>query len=158
MKENQFNTEVKNSLKKHGAWAYKIADQPTSWTASKTRFTPEKPCDIVAIHEGVGMLIEGKQFKKFEAFGLRHLRPSQVKNMDEAVDKNNRAFVFLNIRIKAIAGRQRRDNRLIIFDWKIWRERIKEASIKHKEVRELPYIKGSRGGYDLTEFIKDLHE
>lgn len=156
MKESLFNTEILRSLQDEGAWAYKIADQPTSWTAHATRFTPDKPCDIVAMFLGHGFIIEGKQIKKFEAFGLDKIRPSQIKNMDEAVDKGNRAFVFLNIRIKAVKGETQHENRLITFDWAELRERFKSGSIKAKELKELPYIEGSKSRFNLKTFLLDL--
>jgi penicillin-binding protein-related factor A (putative recombinase) len=156
MKESQFNTEVLRSLQENGAWAYKIADQPTSWTAHATRFTPDKPCDIVAIYRGTGFIVEGKQIKKFEAFGANKIRPSQIKNMDEVVDKGGRAFVFLNIRIKAVKGVSSHENRLVILDWSKLRDTFQTGSIKAKELKELSYIEGFKDRFDLKSFLQDL--
>ena len=75
MKESTFNNEILNSLRQGGAWAYKIPDSPTSWTMAATRFTPEKPCDIVGMYQKIGFIVEGKQIKKFEAFGMNKMRP-----------------------------------------------------------------------------------
>jgi len=150
MRESTFNTEITNSLKEQGAFAYKIADQPTSWTMSKTRFTPDKPCDIICLYRGTGVLIECKMSKKFEAFGLRHLRPSQLKAMDEAVAKGSRAFVFLNIRFRP-------ENRLLIFEWSPeFKARITESSIKAKEIAEIYFIKGAKKRFDLDGFLGSL--
>lgn len=151
MKENQFNTEIKNSLEEQGAWAYKIPDSPTSWTAHRTRFTPEKPCDIVGCYKSVGFLIEGKQSKKFEAFNINEVRASQQKNMDMAVDKGNRAFIFLNVRIA-----KPYENRLIIMDWAEVRDSLRNESIKAKQIKELPYTTGKKGRFDLSEFLEGL--
>lgn len=151
MKENTTNTEIKNSLVEQGAFAYKIADQPTSWTAHRTRFTPDKPCDIICLYKGKGCLIEGKQMKKFEAFGIRHLRPAQCKAMDEAVAAGNRAFIFLNVRIA-----KPYENRLIILEWSVVKDQLMEASFKAKEIEQMRYIRGSKGRFDLTEFLREL--
>lgn len=162
MRESTFNSELLHSLKEQGAWAYKIPDHPTSWTSHATRFTPDKPCDIVGMYKGVGFIIEGKQIKKFEAFGINSLRPSQIMNLDEAVNKGNRAFVFLNIRIKAEKGKVKHENRCLMFDWKIWRDRFKESSIKGKELPDIPYVegKGSKDSgirYNLAGFLGDIY-
>jgi penicillin-binding protein-related factor A (putative recombinase) len=149
MKESQFASEILPCLKNNGAWVYKISDQPTSWTASRTRFTPEKPCDIVGMYKRKGFAIENKQIKKFEAFGLNKMRPSQIKNLDEIVEKDaGGAYVFLNIRI-----RSPQENRLIIFDWRELAPRLRVSSIKKQELMDMPYIAGKT--ILKNEFSKD---
>jgi hypothetical protein len=70
--------------------------------------------------------------------------------MDEAVAKGSRAFVFVNVRFRP-------ENRLIIFEWTpCFRERLKESSIKAKEMRELEFIKGFKKRFELKEFLEDL--
>jgi hypothetical protein len=163
MKETQFNTEVMNSLKDLGVWCYKIADSPTSWTSALTRFTPEKPSDILACYKSKFVAIEGKQIKKFKAFGIGDMRPSQIRNMDEIVTPKvgGRAFVFLNIRIKAVKGTTKQENRLLILDWAEWRERLKKSSLKQKELMVFPFIQGRSikdvgTRFDLKGFLEGL--
>lgn len=150
MRESVFNTEVKNSLEAAGAWAYKIADQPTSWTHSLTRFTPDKPCDIIGIYKKNGFLVEGKQMRRFEAFGENRMRPSQI----EAFNENEEiSYVFLNVRIKAVKGVAKHENRLIIFPWKWLRTKWANGSIKAKELQSMLYIQGKDGLFDLKDFL-----
>ena len=150
MKEATFNTEIINSLEEQGAFAYKIPDQPASWNSGRMRFTPSKPCDTFVLFRGFGALIEGKQMKKFEAFGLRHLRPSQIVAMDRAVRTKNRAYIFLNVRCH-------QENRLIIFEWsKEFKTRLEKASIKGKEIKSLNFVKGFKKRFDLSDFLEGL--
>jgi hypothetical protein len=169
MREANFNAELVRSLKRHGAWAYKIPDSPVSRMTFRTQFTPEKPCDILAIHRGRGIAIESKQIKKFEAFNaMTALRPNQIKALDEVlVTGRGRAFVFLNIRIKAVKGEVKQENRVLIFDWKEWRGVFESGSIKQKDLIALPFISGksvrknpqqkdTEIQYDLTEFLENI--
>lgn len=150
MKESKFITEVVNSLKSQGLWAYKVPDMPASWMGGTgLRFVPEKPCDIIAMRGKIGLLIECKQIKKFEAFGMRHMRESQIKNLNEVTDKGGLGFVFLNIRIASP-----RENRLIIFEWQEFRYRTE--SIKGKEIKEFPFIQGFKDEFDLFSFVGNL--
>ena len=152
MRESVFNGEVVRSLRAQGAWAHKIPDLPQSMI-SGMRFNPEKPFDIVAFIRGKGVAIEGKQLKKYEAFGERHMRPAQITELNKIVDSaSGRAFVFLNIR----RGEAPRMNRLIVFVWERLRERFKEGSIKKTELESLPYIEGKKGEFDLSDFMGGL--
>jgi penicillin-binding protein-related factor A (putative recombinase) len=137
MKESKFNAELINSLDHWGAYAYKIVDLPASMTMG-LRYVPEKPCDIIGGYHGKFFGIESKQIKKFEAFGVRHLRDGQIKHLTEMVKRGNRAFVFLNIRIAPVKGKTKRENRLVIFDWAEFSKRTE--SLKQKEVMALPYV------------------
>ena len=142
MKENKFITEIGNSFKHFGCYSYKISDSPTSWTMSKTRFTSTKPCDMFVNVDGKFVAVECKQIKKWEAFGLSKMQPGQVVALTNVIATGGRAFVFLNVRIKAIKGKQKHENRLIVFDWAELSQRLKESSIKAKELKELPYVEG----------------
>lgn len=154
MREATFNTEVVNSIKKLGGWAHKITDLPASKVIGMA-FTPEKPCDIVGAYYGKFIGIESKQLKKFSAIGRNQLQYSQIKNLNEMVDKKNRAFLFINIRIKA-GGGKKHENRLIPLDWKEWRDYFDTATLKQKQLMDLPFIQGSKGFFDLTEILKGL--
>lgn len=150
MKETIFNSEIMASLKAAGLWAYKVADSPTSWTMSRTRFTPEKPCDILACGSGGRFIaIEGKQMKTFKAFGLYALRPSQISNLDRIIERGGRAYVFLNVRIRARKGEVDHENRLIVFDWAKWGLLLPILPLTGREVRQLPFVSGRKGIFDL---------
>lgn len=153
MKEKVFNTEVVNSLKALGAWAEKIPDMPFNPLA---RFNPEKPSDILGGYKGRFFMIESKQMKKFEALGERHFQHNQIKSLDRAVATGNAAFVFVNVRIRAVKGENNYENRLIVLDWKRWGQRIKTASIKAKEIKELPFVSGQKGLFPLDAFLQGL--
>lgn len=107
--------------------------------------------------------------KKFEAFGLRHMRPSQIESMDAIVAEGGRAFVFLNIRIAPdFRTEQKRENRLVVLDWADLGPRLRLGSIMAKEIRELPYTgkspertinrKKVQGVFDLSKFNEMLQE
>jgi hypothetical protein len=155
MKEAKFNTEVKNSVIASGGWAYKIADMPR---IAGLRFNPEKPCDTLASINGKFVAIEGKMFKKWEALGLRHFQDSQIREMDALNENgNDNCFVFLNIRISGDKDAGiKRENRCIIFRWSELRVGLEDRSIFAKELKELPYIAGKKGLFDLSEFIKEV--
>lgn len=165
MRESQFNTEMVQSLRYWGAFAYKLADLPASLTRA-LRFTPDKPCDIIAGFAGKMVGIESKQMKKYEAFGLRHIRDSQVEHMNAMIAAGCRAFVILNIRIRAVKGETKHENRTVIFDWKEFREQ--KESIKAKDLKSLPYItyqtvkignpadKNTQLIYNLKPFLESL--
>lgn len=161
MREANFNTETTNSLKAGRAWAFKIPDSPTSWTMRRTRFTPEKPCDIIFCFGGRFGAIESKQMKKFQAFGLRHLRENQIRNLDRVTATGGRAFVFLNVRVRGKRGAVVKgkwtganyENRLIIFDWKVWKPLFEILPLSGKEVQSLAFIRGKKGLFDLSSFL-----
>jgi len=157
MRESHFNSELTKSLAHWGAWSYKIQDLPASMTMG-LRYTPDKPCDILGTYRSKFFAIESKQIKSFEAFGMRHMRPAQIKHLTEIVKTGSRAFVFLNIRIPAIKGKQKRENRLIIFDWAEFSKL--EASIKQKEIKDHPFISNQNVDgniiYDIKPFLESL--
>jgi penicillin-binding protein-related factor A (putative recombinase) len=163
MRETQFNSEVMTSLKAFGAWSYKIADSPTSWTMARTRFTPEKPCDIVGCYASKFFAIEGKQIKSFKAFGMNSLRQSQIDSLNDIVSRGGAAFVFLNIRIKAAKSvGVKQDDRLLIFEWTEFKEITANGSLKKKIIENWAHLKKVTWGddrvYDLRGFLGDLSE
>lgn len=146
MNEKLFNTEVVNSLKHEGAWAYKIPDMPSSLMAGG-RFNPDKPCDVVGCAEGRFIGIESKQFKEIKGFSLRYLRYNQVDSLNQMHEAGGRAYVFLNIRVASP-----RENRLIIFSWGKWRDVLETKIVPKKLIMELPHIKGKKKKFDLEDF------
>lgn len=145
MNEKIFNTELKNSLVKAGAWAYKIPDFPVG-KGSRFRFNPEKPCDIVGVYKGFPFLIESKQIKEVKNFPLSRLRKSQISNLNRAQDAGARCLLALNIRLKS-------SNTLALFPWPLVKD------INHLYGGKIPieemlkdsrfHIKGKRGLFNL---------
>lgn len=118
MKEAEFNSEVVRSLKHLGYFAYKISDVMGS------RFTPEKPCDILACDlKGRFIAIESKQIKSWKSLTGKMLRDNQIVTLDKSVKITGRAYVLLNIRIHDVKNK-RRENWCVVFDWSIHRESI----------------------------------
>lgn len=148
-----------NSLKDAGCkWTFKPADNPMSWTQSATRFTPPKPCDIITCdHKGL-ILIECKQMKKFGAFGIDKMQPSQIKNLSEAEQMGQRAFVFLNVRIA-----HPRTNICFAFDWlwltEYWRQNgsikkpILEGFARASFTKGVTVIEGHKERFDLKSLL-----
>lgn len=160
MKEAFFSTETIRSIRHFGGWGYKIPDAPITKEILKiTRFTNAKPCDIVACFGPTFVAIETKQFKKWKALSKNDFRPEQIKGLTDIVDQGGRAFVFLNIRISEKG--QPYENRLIVFDWKVWGARLSEGSIHAKELKERVYYTSFMIGdepnqkrvFDLTEWL-----
>lgn len=147
MKEAVFNTEVVRSIRALGGFAHKLGDSVRS---EQTRFIGEKPCDIIAGVFGKFVGIESKQFKEMKGFSIRLLRDNQIEALSEMVRTGNRAFVFLNVRLN-IAG-SRPESRLYYWDFAKW----DRQSIGVKVLRTLPFIKGHKGIYDLTELFRDI--
>lgn len=144
MKEAIFNSEIVASLKDQGFWAYKIPDMP-HFAGAMFRFDREKPFDIVACKSGLMLAIEGKQLKSYQAFGSRHMRPHQIKSLDEVVSRGGKAFVFLNIRQKKPYL-----NRLLIFEWPNLTLSTEKASFKKVELQKMPFVEGKKGQFDLS--------
>lgn len=160
MKEAFFSTETIRSIRHFGGWGYKIPDAPITKEILKiTRFTNAKPCDIVACFDGKFVAVETKQFKKWKALSRHDFRPEQIEGMTNIVANNGRAFVFLNIRISEKG--QPYENRLIIFDWKVWGPVLSVGSIHAKELRQRVHYTSFLIGdepnqkrvFDLTEWL-----
>jgi len=150
MKEANFNTEVVNSIKAQGWFAHKLTDTPR---VPGLRFISEKPFDIFAVAFGTPIAIESKQFKKYQGFSLRYLRENQIEALDKMLHSGGRAFIFLNIRIPTIKGVQKRENRCLIIDWATW----DKEQIPVKVIKEMPYIGGKNGLFDLWDFLRQFN-
>jgi len=154
MKEANFNTEIVNSIKDAGHWAYKIPDMPR--VPGLLRFIPDKPCDIIASVGGRTVAIESKQFKKWQALGMRHLEDSQIKNLDEIVKDGGKGFIFLNIRIKGDKELGiKRENKCLIFEWNEFKLLNIVGSIKKLDLLHWAYIEGKLKRFDLSEFLDE---
>lgn len=156
MKEAKFTTEIVRSLRYHGGWAYKIPDAPITKEILKiTRFTAAKPSDIVACFDSLFVAIETKQLKKWKALSIRDFRPEQIEGLTNIVAHGGRAFVFVNIRINTKG--QPYENRLLIYDWATWGEKLQAKSIHAKELKERIHYKSfmvdEKRIFDLTEWL-----
>lgn len=121
MREAIFNTEVVNTQKHFGRFAYKLGDMIPSATL---RFIPEKPCDIITCTDrGQLVAIESKQIKKWGGLKGKMLRDNQVTALDKVVKNSGLAFLFLNIRIPR-HNDQQAENWCVVFNWAIHREAI----------------------------------
>lgn len=156
MRESIFTSEIMKSLREANVWCYKIPDNPTSWTMARTRYTPEKPCDIVASFNGRAILLELKQIRKWQAFGKTQIRGSQFLSLTEASKAGAKCFVLLNIRIKP-EGENKRENRLVVFDWNEWGSFFLENTIKAKDLIKHEYVSGRKGRFDLSSLLDKIH-
>jgi hypothetical protein len=148
MKEAIFNTEIVRSVNGMDGWAYKIPDMP-HFAGSLFRFDKEKPFDIVAcLFGGEFIAIEGKQMKKYQAFGHRHMRDCQIKALDVIGRLGGAAYVFLNIRQKTPYI-----NRLIVFEWPDPILGTPTKSYKKKELLAMPYVTGKKGLFNLNDIL-----
>lgn len=120
MNEKKTNTEVTNSLKHFGFFAYKIAD------TMGTQFIVTKPCDILACSpHGVFVAVECKLMKKWGKVDRKILRENQIESLDAAVARNGIAYFILNIHIAANPQKGiKRESHLVVFDWSYRREQI----------------------------------
>lgn len=149
MRESTFNTEIVNSIKPHW-FVHKLTD---SITTGETRFTPEKPFDTFACIHGVCVGIESKMIKKWRGISIKLFRDNQIEALDEMLMANGRAFAFINVRIAPnVVEQTKRENRLIIIDWAKWDYKL----IPIKEVKNLHYIEGRKGKFDLSDFFLNI--
>lgn len=127
MREKDFDKEVIRSLcALPESWAYKIPDVLGS------RFMTFKPFDIVATICGHPYAIENKQIKKWQPFGVKEVRTSQIINLEKFHRAGGTALIFLNVRITSP-----RVDRLIIFEW---RELAKKKRYTTEELKALPFV------------------
>jgi len=150
--EQTFLTELKKSFIHYGAFFHKIADS-LHHPAMKSRFDLPKPFDAIAAFAGTPIAIEAKVLRKYEAFGVRHLRPCQVEGLDWFAE-NGSSYVFLNIRH---AGNKaegiKRINRLYMFEWGDFKRR---EVIKKNEFDQFLYIDKKDGIFPIVDWLAFL--
>lgn len=148
MKESNFNTEVVRSLRYYGWLAHKLSD------VRGTRFTGEKPCDILACSpSGCFVAIESKQMKKYERLKVGALRPNQIATLDKAIENNGRAFLLVNVRIPRV------HNVCVALDWNEHRDAIVEGWYDADWFREDYYFSighATDGGKKLIWLLSNL--
>lgn len=133
MREAIFNTEVVNTLKSYGWFAYKLGDMIPS---ASLRFIPEKPCDIISCtSRGQLIAIESKQIKKWSGLKAKMLRDNQVSALDKVVKNSGLAFLLLNIRIPRHNDKQA-ENWCVVFNWAKHREAILNNEYTSKVLQE----------------------
>lgn len=147
MREATFTTELRNALDKWGAWSYKIPDFPYR-QALVTQFAPEKPCDIIALKKGTFYGIETKMARKWEAFGIKDLTRSQLRNLYLMHLQGGQALVALCVRIPQERIRYRFFKFIDLHTRQRWLA---------KELRELTWDQ-YEGGVIVLENSKTLKE
>ncbi len=115
--ERKFLTEIKNSLKKDGAFFHKIPDMP-HFAGSGFRFDLKKPFDAIALFFSHAIAIEAKYIPKHRAFGLKDLLPHQILGLDEWHLAGGHSWVFLNVKQKKNAATNTPFiNKVYTFEW-----------------------------------------
>jgi len=130
MKESDCNSEVVRSLQKIGWSAYKIPDVLGS------RFTANKPCDILACSLGGRFVaIESKLIKKWQSVSIKILRDHQEVFLTNTCRKRKgQAYLFLFLKIPKTKTRKAFQG-LVVFDWLRYGEYIKRQPITIKQLQ-----------------------
>lgn len=142
MNEHKFVGNIKKSLLEHNIWSTILVDGAD--------FSP-RPCDLLACVSGKLVAVEAKFQRDFKAFGIKHIRDSQVLNLDFINQGGGMGFIFLNIFIPY------KENRLLIWEWNQFKKITANGSIKKKELMEHPYLpchKGRFSAQDMTHIIQ----
>ena len=144
MKETEITRMIRASLERAGAWAYKIPDH--AFVPGRRRANIPRPFDLVACYRGELLAIEVKLLRGYQAFGMRHLRESQIEHLERVVQAGGRAYVF------CVVWEPRQYKRLLIWPWD---EFPREASIRKRELQELPYLDHARCGWPMTAWLNN---
>jgi len=155
-KEKTFLTELRHSFEELGCFWYKITDSPVSALLG-SRFESAKPFDAILVYEGIPIAVEAKSLKDYQAFGLRHLRPSQVKGLEDFEAAGGRSLVLVNIRRAASrASGVKRLNQLMAFHWPELRDR--GESFKKGEMIERRQWTGTKKRFPVGEILALVSE
>ena len=146
-REQQLLTELKASFESFGAFFYKIPDMPHLGGA--TRFDTEKPFDAFSVFRKRRMAIEAKAISRYRAFALSDIRYSQEVGLTEFEAAGGESWVFLGIDVAE------GDQRLLIFNWNWLIKRLRESSIKKKELEKIPYIARFNKRFDVSAWLKN---
>jgi len=153
-RESTFLTHLRDSFHYHGAFFYKIPDMP-HFAGMQTRFDSKKPFDVISAFRHHPIAIEAKVLRKYEAFGIRHLRDCQVDGLEDFLE-NGLSFVFLKIgqAPNKLEGIERL-NRLLIFDWPWFRDK---GVLKKDELEKWPFIDYHLGRYEIRDWLYSVGE
>lgn len=148
MREQNVCTEIVNSIKACGAWAYKI-DDPRVF--GPNIFHRKRPFDIFALHGPVGLAIEVKLLKSYAKISRRLMQDHQIENFDTITAQGGNAFLMVNVRIS-----DAKINRLYTFNWSRWGKIIKQTGIAKDILLTLPYCQGAKGLFNLSSLLGGL--
>jgi len=144
--EASCTTELVKSFKKKGHFLYKIPDGLDM---------TDRPFDCTGCVNGKAIAIECKFQRDFRAFGMRSIRESQIRCLNEFEAANGQAFICLFIRgnLEGLGY----FNRVIFFTWKEFKEYTgKQNSYKKEVLLNYNYNLGSKGIYNLDKFFELL--
>jgi hypothetical protein len=146
LNERVFCSEIVNSFKDMGYFAHKLTDA-MSVNMHGNLAARSKPADIIAsCHNGL-RFVECKQFKKLQAFGIRHMEPSQIETFNFLRGKHGiESFVFVNVRQP-----YPRMNRLYQFKWAwLWEHFFKHGnSVKKKDFEQMGFTVGKKKRFKI---------
>jgi len=144
--EMKFCTALKHAFKAKGHFFFKLPDSP-----SAQRFMIAKPYDATACVNGASIAIEAKVLKKYEAFGRRHLRETQIKGLDDHARAKGLSYVILEV----MAGRG--DYRMLFWRWDHFVKAAKNGTIKKSELEAHPYIqRNADESYNIGTLLNEI--
>lgn len=110
MAEKDFQAELSRGLAEAGWWAHKIPDSPASkfGGVSGSRFTPAKPFDCFAVHDGAAHALELKQVSSGLSFPLKELRDHQEANLLAVEACGGAGWLVVNFRVRLSQTQQRK--------------------------------------------------
>lgn len=138
MHEHKFMSNVRLSFLENNIPAYIFYDGSDFQT---------RPFDMAVCLNGDFIAIEGKFQKNFNAFGMRHVRESQIANLEAHAQGGGCAFIFLNIWIP------RKENRLLIWEWEEFKSMTKHTSIKMRELMDSHYLPCHKGRFSAQDMV-----
>ncbi len=110
MAEKDFQTELSRGLADAGWWAYKIPDSPASKFGGVrgSRFTPPKPFDCIAVHDGAPHALELKQVRSGLRFTLKGLQDHQEDALLAVEASGGIGWLVVNFRVRLSKTQQRK--------------------------------------------------
>jgi hypothetical protein len=141
MNERKFMSNLKKSFLEAGYWSTTLIDG--------SDYSP-RPFDNITCINGKLVAIEGKFQKDFGAFGMRHIRDSQILNLDAVRLSGGQAYIFLNIWIP------RAENRLLIWEWEYFKALTSEGSLKKRQLLDHPFVPGKKGTFPIPEVLSKM--
>lgn len=147
MNEAKFQKELKESFSEIGMIAYKFFDLPVS-ALRGLQYVPEKPSDFVVFDGKTAFLVECKQIKKYESFGMRQMRPGQIRELNRITNSGGLGFVFLNVRIKSP-----HENKILIWEWSEFKSSCQTfGPFDIGELKAAEGLRAKAGVFNLQKF------
>jgi hypothetical protein len=94
VKEAQVCTEIVNSLKEQGAWAWKIPDASPMLRAQQ-RYIPARAFDIIAIYKGMPLAIEVKLIRTGGGLSSDRITQFERDSLLAAAEAGCRSFLAI---------------------------------------------------------------